>query len=93
MNAFKMKTVSHLQVAFQIVKLSVLDKNVRGTEAVSTRFPQSLLSQFREYKNDAKTGKISSLKVEHFDNGMQLEKKFKHHGCILILFRPKFSIF
>ena len=26
MYAFKMKTVSHLQVAFQIVKLSVLDK-------------------------------------------------------------------
>ena len=54
--------------------LSVLDKNVCGTEVVelvSTRLPQSLLYQFLEYKKTTqKQGKFSSLKVEYLENGI-----------------------
>ena len=52
-NTFEMKTVSHLQVAFEILKLSVLDKNLCVTEVVSTRLPHSLLYQFLDYKSAA----------------------------------------
>ena len=50
----KWRTVSHRQVAFEILKLSVLDKNLCGTEVVSTRLLQSLLYQFLEYKKRRK---------------------------------------
>ena len=56
LNTFEMKDgfSSHLQVAFEILKLSVLDKNLCGTGVVSTRLPQSLLYQFLEYQKRCK---------------------------------------
>ena len=56
------RTVSHRQLAFEILKLSVLDKNLCGTEVVSTRLLRVYYTSFLNKKNDAKTGKIFFIK-------------------------------
>ena len=64
-----MKTVSHRQVAFEILKLSVLDKNLCGTEVVSTCY-RVYYTSFLNTKTTQKQGKFSSLKIEYLENGI-----------------------
>ena len=62
----KRRTVSHLQVAFDILKLPVLDQKLCAIEG----FQRVYLYRFLNTKSVTKTGKFPSLKVEYLENGM-----------------------